>query len=82
MKETRASQVTALGNPILLERMSTALTEMKNLFKKFDSNGDGTITREEFIHTYDQLFTDTNTPEMFQLMKKLDPLNTGSRSAK
>ena len=47
-----AIKITALGNPILLERMSTAITEAKNLFSSFDTNHDGIITREEFIAGY------------------------------
>jgi proline dehydrogenase len=43
-----AVKVTALGNPKLLERMSAAIAEARNLFAKFDSNGDGYISRSEF----------------------------------
>jgi proline dehydrogenase len=43
-----AIKVTALGNPLLLERMSQAIVETKNLFAKFDLNGDGHISRDEF----------------------------------
>ena len=47
-----AIKVTALGNPKLLERMSIAITESKNLFAKFDENGNGFISREEFEKGY------------------------------
>ena len=47
-----AIKVTALGNPKLLERMSIAITESKNLFAKFDKNGNGFISREEFEMGY------------------------------
>lgn len=43
-----AIKVTALGNPLLLERVSQAIVETKNLFAKFDLNGDGHISRDEF----------------------------------
>lgn len=43
-----AIKVTALGNPKLLARMSQAIVEAKRLFEKFDTNRDGTVTREEF----------------------------------
>jgi proline dehydrogenase len=36
-----AVKVTALGNPKLLERMSTAIVEARKLFQRFDLNGDG-----------------------------------------
>jgi proline dehydrogenase len=47
-----AIKVTALGNPLLLERMSLAIVESKNLFARFDQNGDGFINREEFEQGY------------------------------
>jgi len=47
-----AIKVTALGNPLLLERMSTAIVESKKLFAKFDENGNGFISREEFEKGY------------------------------
>jgi proline dehydrogenase len=43
-----AIKVTALGNPLLLERVSQAIVETKNLFAKFDLNEDGHISRDEF----------------------------------
>jgi proline dehydrogenase len=43
-----AIKVTALGNPRLLARMSQAIVEAKKLFLKFDTNMDGTISREDF----------------------------------
>ena len=48
-----ALKVTALGNPELLERMSTMIVEVKNLFAKFDEKGTGLISREEFIRCYE-----------------------------
>lgn len=47
-----AIKITALGNPILLERMSTAIVESKNLFAKFDADGNGLVSREEFEQAY------------------------------
>ncbi len=43
-----AIKVTALGNPKLLARLSTAIVEAKRLFSIFDRNGDGLISRDEF----------------------------------
>lgn len=48
-----ALKVTALGNPDLLERMSTMIVEVKNLFSKFDENGSGLLSREEFVRCYE-----------------------------
>ncbi len=47
-----AIKVTALGNPKLLARLSTAIVEAKRLFSIFDGNGDGLITRQEFEDGY------------------------------
>ena len=41
-------QVTALGNPKLLERVSAGLSAITNLFSQFDLNHDDVVTREEF----------------------------------
>lgn len=48
-----ALKVTALGNPELLERMSTMIVEVKNLFSKFDEKGTGMVSREEFVRCYE-----------------------------
>ena len=48
-----ALKVTALGNPELLQRMSTMIVEVKNLFSKFDEKGCGLISREEFVRCYE-----------------------------
>jgi proline dehydrogenase len=47
-----AVKITALGNPKLLARLSTAIVEAKRLFEIFDMNGDGVISREEFEFGY------------------------------
>lgn len=41
-------QVTALGNPKLLERVSVGLLAIRNLFDQFDLNKDKVISQEEF----------------------------------
>lgn len=47
-----AVKITALGNPELLARLSKATIEAKNLFAKFDVNGDGFISKDEFEAAY------------------------------
>lgn len=42
------AQVTALGNPHLLERVSQTLKQMRILFKTFDHDNDGFVTKQEF----------------------------------
>ncbi len=69
-----AIKVTALGNPLLLERMSTAITEGRNLFSKFDYNQDGYISREEFTSAYTLFFNDGgNAKKLSFLLDELDP---------
>ena len=41
-------QVTALGQPSLLERVSASLVAIHNMFKTFDADLDGVITRADF----------------------------------
>ena len=53
-----ALKITALGDPILLERMSKCIIEAAALFDKFDRDGDGRISREEFVETYNEYFTE------------------------
>jgi proline dehydrogenase len=55
-----AIKVTALGNPLLLERMSNAINEASNLFSKFDHDNDGIMTRNEFKKAYTLFFNDHN----------------------
>lgn len=51
-----AIKVTALTNPKLLERMSLAIVETRNLFAKFDQDGNGILTKEEFQRGFDTFF--------------------------
>ena len=41
-------QVTALGNPNLLHMLSNTIEEVKRLFARFDLDGNGFLTKEEF----------------------------------
>ena len=46
-------QITALGNPKLLERVAAGLMAIRNLFSQFDLDMNNVITREEFIKVID-----------------------------
>jgi len=52
-----AIKLTALGNPMLLQRMSTCIVEIGNLFRGFDKDSSGSIRREEFRAAFDEYFT-------------------------
>jgi proline dehydrogenase len=71
-----AIKVTALGNPILLERMSICISEIRNLFVKMDVNQRGYLTIEEFISGYKTYFLYENKEDekiMYELIERLDP---------
>ena len=46
-------QITALGNPKLLERVAAGLMAIRNMFSQFDEDMNNVITREEFIKVTD-----------------------------
>ena len=73
-----ALKVTALGNPELLERMSTMIVEVKNLFATFQQSGatGGLISREEFVQCYQQHFH-VDDDHLKTVIKTLDPNDTG-----
>jgi proline dehydrogenase len=60
-----AVKVTALGNPELLKRASTALVEVRKLFEKFDEKKTGLITREQFAEAYDKFFIGGDVTKVF-----------------
>mmetsp|Transcript_101267 Transcript_101267/g.198742 ORF Transcript_101267/g.198742 Transcript_101267/m.198742 type:complete len:534 (+) Transcript_101267:33-1634(+) len=64
-----AVKVTALCNPILLERVSIAITEIRNLFLKFDVDGTGVVSKDEFKRQYEKYFTGgLDVDQVFQAM--------------
>ena len=48
MVSVSLSQVTALGNPKLLERVSNGVLAIQSLFQQFDTDGNNQVTRDEF----------------------------------
>lgn len=72
-----AMKITALGNPKLLGKMSQALREVKNLYSKFDVDGDGVISRKEFEAGYNFFFRTENPSDLDEFYEILDPHNTG-----
>ena len=49
-------QVTALGNPKLLERVSNGVLAIQSLFQQFDTDGNNQVTRDEFAQVGSQAF--------------------------
>ena len=67
--------VDASGNPVLLERMSTALVELQNFFKKIDTAKTGRLTKKAFIEGFNSNFVGLDAEEEFL---KMDENNCGS----
>ena len=67
-----AIKATALGHPTLMDRTSTALMEVRRLFKRFDQRGDGRVTQDDFAAAYQQLFRDSSPQRMDQVFRHLD----------
>lgn len=63
-----AVKITALGDPELLKRVSTAITEIRNLFIRFDVDGSGVITKKEFAQQYNKIFTGGDVEKVFASM--------------
>eukprot|EP00602_Paraphysomonas_sp_CaronLab_P000983 CAMPEP_0185031832 /NCGR_PEP_ID=MMETSP1103-20130426/19489_1 /TAXON_ID=36769 /ORGANISM="Paraphysomonas bandaiensis, Strain Caron Lab Isolate" /LENGTH=478 /DNA_ID=CAMNT_0027567485 /DNA_START=238 /DNA_END=1675 /DNA_ORIENTATION=- len=65
-----AIKCTALTDPQLLEKMSITVTELRNLFNKFDIDGSGFITKDEFQKQYERYFSGSgaNIEEVFKML--------------
>lgn len=63
-----AVKVTALTDPALLEKMSTTVLELRNLFLKFDEDKSGYISTEEFERQYCEYFTGKDAKEVFDTL--------------
>jgi len=73
-----AVKVTALGNPILLERNSAMISQIRELFTKFNVNNDGILTRTEFEDGFRHHFDVHIENILPEFVDKLDPNNTNS----
>lgn len=60
-----AIKCTALGNPELLKRASSALVELKRLFQKFDIHNTGSLCKEDFITVYNMYFKSGDVEAIF-----------------
>ena len=69
-----AIKVTALTNPMLLEKMSTTVTALRHLFLQFDEDQSGYISAEEFHRQYHTHFVGSDAEKLFE---KLDSNNDG-----
>lgn len=70
-----AIKITALGNPVLLERMSSALVQLQLFFKKLDTANTGRLSRKAFVDGFNSSFDGLDAEEEF---KKMDKNNSGS----
>lgn len=72
-----AVKVTALGNPKLLDKMSRAIREVKNLYSKFDGDQDGLISRADFEQGFKFFFREDSETDLEEMFELLDPNHTG-----
>jgi len=72
-----AIKVTALGNPLFLERWSESLREMHRLFSLMDKDQDGNVTLEEFKSAWGMLFMECDQKFVEQQFELFDRDNTG-----
>mmetsp|Transcript_2186 Transcript_2186/g.4489 ORF Transcript_2186/g.4489 Transcript_2186/m.4489 type:complete len:676 (+) Transcript_2186:149-2176(+) len=71
-----AIKVTALGMPMLLERVSNALLAVRDLFKQLDENGDGLLDVDEFKRVCKTIFN-ASSDDLHRLFDRLDTDHDG-----
>ena len=69
-----AIKCTALGDPELLKRASTALTEVRKLFVEFDETKSGFLTEQQFDKAYSKFFKGGDAHKLFD---KIDVSHDG-----
>jgi proline dehydrogenase len=67
-----AVKCTALTNPKLLEKMSTTVVELRNLFLKFDKDETGFVTKEHFRQQFDLYFTSGEEKDVEDIFDSID----------
>lgn len=65
-----AIKCTALGNPKLLEAMSTVIVELRRLFQHFDVEKSGFVTRSQFEKAYHTYFQGGDVQSIFDSLDK------------
>lgn len=63
-----AIKVTALADPKLLEAISITLTELRQLFLKFDTDKTGFVTKDQFYKAYDTFFKGGDVNKVFETL--------------
>ncbi|GAX83243.1 hypothetical protein CEUSTIGMA_g10669.t1 [Chlamydomonas eustigma] len=72
-----AVKLTALGNPVLLERMSSAILTVRGLFQRFDMDKSGFIDMSEFLTAYQQIFPFSSAKEAGRTFSHFDQASLG-----
>eukprot|EP00730_Choanoeca_flexa_P005088 TRINITY_DN11870_c0_g2_i5.p3 TRINITY_DN11870_c0_g2~~TRINITY_DN11870_c0_g2_i5.p3 ORF type:complete len:128 (+),score=36.46 TRINITY_DN11870_c0_g2_i5:2650-3033(+) len=62
----------------MLHHVLVAQLRLVDLFKRFDANGDGVISREEFVQGVMDSGIDLSGEKVNQMMKNVDKDNSGS----
>ena len=60
-----AIKMTALGNPLLLERMSSSIVEVRSLFHRMNTSHDGQMTYDEFQQSWSKYFERDDASDKF-----------------
>ena len=75
-----AIKITALCNPLLLERWSICLVEIRNLFSRLDKDGSGLLTFEEFSAGWKKYFI-VDDKQIQDKFKEFDVSGSGKISS-
>jgi proline dehydrogenase len=73
-----AIKLTALGNPILLERLSTAIVEIQSFFHEFDPLRSGLVTWAQFKSGWAKHFVQIEEAELREIFDEFDYSKQGA----